>query len=328
MEKVPDGKRVFELWLEKASTESRDPLKVESAAPYRDIWNAWLDKVQPHGIGALGMAPACGAPAWSTATAVQLASFLAPRDVEKSGHNKHQLSMVTRRRYYQVLVRIYDFAMTQGWVQIHPAQGMEDSAKPKAGDQRGQILPPGVWEQLPECFPDGDSDYDARDRAVLTLLYELALAPEEIRLMRPSDLSLEDRPYSLKINGTRPRQARKFPLSEGTRSTLQEWLARRAAHGRLKDSEWLFPSRRGHQMPISTLFTLVSDAVKAAALQLGIQDRNDGLMRVGPQVLRNTAIVRMFASGEHTAEFIVGYLGLKNEKGLDRLRHRISPKPL
>lgn len=328
MEKVPDGKRVFDLWLEKASKDARDPLKVESAAPYRDIWNAWLEKVQPQGVAALGMVPAGSAPAWSTATAVQLASFLAPRDVEKSGHNKHELSMVTRRRYYQVLVRIYDFAMTQGWVQIHPAQGLEDSEKPKAGDQRGQILPPGVWEQLPACFPDGDTDYDARDRAVLTLLYELALAPEEIRLLRPSDLTSGDGgPYVLKILGKRPNQERKFPLSPEAQSALHVWLGRRAAHGRLSESEWLFPSRRGQQMPISTLFTLVSEAVKAAALRLGIQDRADGLMRVGPQVLRNTAIVRMVRSGIYPTEFIVDYLGLKSEKGLDRLRHRISPKP-
>lgn len=329
METVPNGLEVFDLWLAAESSKTDDPLK--SAAPYLAIWTAWLKKLpRPESVTA---AAACRTSAWTSATAADVARFVGPDKGQRSSHNtERQRSMVTRRRYYTLLDRIYTFAKT--WVPSNPVAAVEKSETPIEVEQLGHVLATELWQLLPAHFPAGEELVDVRDRAVLTLLYELALAPEEVRNLRPADLAHHgssapgvSTPSAVSIVGKRANQSRTLQLEHGASSALQAWLVCRAKHCAREKTEvdWLFFSSRGRQLTVPALFTLVSAVVLRASQDPTIKDRNLKPMRVGPQVLRNTAIVEMYRGGMRRAD-LVTYLGLKNEKGLDRLRLRRSTR--
>lgn len=333
MNSVPSGFELFDLWLWVESTKADDPLQVASAAPYLAIWTAWLKTLpRPESVSAEA---ACQTSAWASATAVQVAKFVAPRKGQRANHNtERRLSMVTRRRYFTVLDRIYEFAKGREWVPANPAAGVDKNETPVEVEQLGHVLAPELWKLLPAHFPSGDEMVDVRDRTVLTLLYELALAPEEVRNLRPADLTYDGSspletptPSVLRVVGKRPSQSRALHLEVTARIALRAWLAARADFLERAKAEvdWLFFSSRGRQLTVPALFTVVSAVVVRAGQDPAIKDRNLTPMRVGPQVLRNTAIVEMYRRGTSRAE-LVPYLGLKNEKGLDRLRLRKSTR--
>ncbi|CAN7742019.1 tyrosine-type recombinase/integrase [Acidovorax sp. LjRoot118] len=332
MEAVPNGLEVFDLWLAAEATKADDPLKVESAAPYRAIWTAWLKKLPR--AKSVSEEAACRSSAWTSATAADVARFVGPEKGQRSSHNtERQRSMVTRRRYFTLLDRIYSFA--KNWVPSNPVAAVEKSETPIEVEQLGHVLATELWELLPAYFPAGDELVDVRDRAALALIYELALAPEEVRNLRTADLAYHgssasgvSTPSAVSIVGKRANQSRTLQLELGARSALQAWLACRGTHCAQTNTEveWLFFSIRGRQLSVPALFTLVSAVVLRASQDPAIKDRNLKPMRVGPQVLRNTAIVEMYRGGMRRAD-LVPYLGLKNEKGLDRLRLRKSTRP-
>lgn len=333
MKTVPNGLELFNLWLEVESSKPKNPLQPDLAAPYIAIWSAWLKSLpRPECVSDEA---ACQTASWTNATAAQVAKFVAPRHGQRANHNtERRLSMVTRRRYFTLLDRIYEFAKGRDWVPSNPAADMNESEKPIEVEQLGHVLAPELWKLLPAHFPSGEEMVDVRDRAILTLLYELALAPEEVRNLRPADLTYDGSsppgapsPTVLSVVGKRASQPRALHLEVGVRSALQSWLFIRAEHCARTGAEveWLFFSSRGHQLTVPALFTLVSAVVVRAGQDPAIKDRKLVPMRVGPQVLRNTAIVEMYRGGMTRAE-LVPYLGLKNENGLDRLRLRKSTK--
>src|SRR2546429_8332588 len=99
-----------------------------------------------------------------------------PREGQLSApHPGRRISEVTRRRYWRLLERIYDHALDHGWVSANPAAGLAPQERPPAEDGQGHCLPAPLWNALPRHIPMADGFQSARDRAILLLLYELAL---------------------------------------------------------------------------------------------------------------------------------------------------------
>ncbi len=322
---IPNGALLFEHWVVNESGKRNDPLTSAASGPYLAIWTAWLKHLSAidvvvndgHEVRTLQ---------WQQARPEHVMQFLRPRDGQKAAHNPGRaLSEVTRRRYWRVLDRIYGFALVRGWILASPVAELPDNSTPKASPQLGHVLPERVWLVLPNHFPHGDTMYEVRDRAILFLLYELALAPEEIRNLRPSDVAFDESspslglvPVSIKIDGKREHQQRVLLLPGNSSQSLQSWLAWRQAHRKSAESEWLFVSNRGGQMAISVLFSAVAESVVRAGKVYASQQGQDLPKRVGPQVLRNTAIVQFLKNGMSKAE-VVNFIGIKNDKGLRRL---------
>ena len=184
---LPTGSQLFRDWLEHEGSKSWDALDTSPDGNYEKVWLAWLMHLS-------GQAPISGKerPArrqrsskpWHQATELDVQSFLQIRDGQRAHHHpERKISPVTRRRYWRLLERIYDHAMEHGWISANPATGLEPAERPPSEDGKGHCLPPLLWQSLPRHFPSADGYQDARDRAIVLLLYELALAPEEVRCL-------------------------------------------------------------------------------------------------------------------------------------------------
>ncbi len=333
---LPNGTQVFARWLESEGGKPFQALSTEPQGVYETIWHAWLESLQPR----TGTRRGADGPAlrvlrqWHEAQAEDVARFLRIRAGQKAHHQPdRKLSEVTRRRYWRVLDRIYDFAVQQGWLQTSPVALLRLAERPRAVDQLGHCLPPALWVRLPAHFPAADSLQGARDLAILLLLYELALAPEEVRAL--TDDSLLDAehlplappsampPSFLRIEGARKAQQRTLALPHRVGSALSAWRQYRQAHD-ASLSGWLFHSRKGGPLSIRALFHVASKVIQEAHAALPSDVQQWPLQRVGPQVLRNTAIVTWLQAGVPETE-VVRRIGVESSRALGHLQHKLAP---
>lgn len=247
---------------------------------------------------------------------------------------ERQISEVTRRRYWRLLERVYEHALAHGWIAVNPASGLEHGDRPAAEDGKGHCLPPLLWKSLPRHFPTADAYQDARDRAIVLLLYELALAPEEVRALLWRDVldtsqqpwtqaSGQSRASSLHIDGARTAQQRVLPLSENTAQALVDWHRFSSAQRgpSVVDGEHpVFYSRRGGPLSVRMLFHVASQIIQRAHQAMPENAQKAPLQRVGPQVMRNTAIVQWLRAGRPELE-VIAQIGVESTRALRHLQH-------
>lgn len=335
---IPSGAQVFQQWLSAESGKAFHALNPEPQGVYEMIWHAWLDSMQPCIAEDCAREPSLLASSrprlWHEARAEDVARFLRIRAGQRAGHQPdRQLSEVTRRRYWRVLDRVYAYAVQQGWLHSSPVAHLPRTERPRAVEQLGHCLSPALWARLPAHFPESDGLQSARDRAILLLLYELALAPEEVRaltdecllddLRQPITPLSEAVPAALHIDGVRKAQERTLALTPRLGAALAAWLKYRRAH----DADltgWLFHSRKGGPLSIRALFHVASKVIHEAHAGLPRTAQHWPLHRVGPQVLRNTAVVTWLRSGMSESE-VVRRIGVESPRALGHLRHQLTP---
>lgn len=343
---LPSGAQVFQQWLTAESSKAFHALNPEPHGVYEMIWNAWLGSMlpciasnscllRPNQLDDAGVTklPPIEGRLWHEAQAEDVAQFLRLRAGQRAHHQpERQLSEVTRRRYWRVLDRVYAYAVQQGWLHSSPVADLPRTERPHAVEQLGHCLSPALWARLPAHFSESDCLQGARDRAILFLLYDLALAPEEVRTLTDNSLLDDLRvplsplseaiPTALHIDGARKAQERCLPLTPRLGAALAAWLQYRRAH----DPDlagWLFHSRKGGPLSIRALFHVASRVIHEAHAALPRNAQHWPLHRVGPQVLRNTAIVTWLRSGMTETE-VVRKIGVENTQALGHLRHQIS----
>jgi len=342
----PDALGVFAHW-------QRAELGVEDTAVprahgghshsgYALVWNAWVQQLQ--GLSAPAQrtpraarrtaSPASPPPsgkAWHEATPEDVSNFLQLRPGQRAHHQpERQISEVTRRRYWRLLDRIYAHALLEGWVARNPVQALHPMERPAPEDPTGHVLPPALWAALPRYFPSSDDLQGARDLAVLRLLYDLALAPEEIRLLsigavrdaRQATLVAGSQPRFLQIEGQRAAQSRCLALPASTAAALAAWMKFRHHGGTpAHASSPLFESRKGGPLTIRALFHIASKTIALA--QQAHQGQAMPLARMGPQVVRNTAIVHWLHQGIAPTE-VVQRIGVDHPRALAHLQHCVD----
>lgn len=347
---LPSGALLFQLWLAEESSKPFQSLSPEPQGVYENIWNAWLECLAPTALGD-GDSDSGGGGGrrdsarralstprlWHQAQGEDVARFLRIRAGQRAGHQPDRtLSEVTRRRYWRVLDRVYTFAVQQGWLRNNPVMQLQLAERPRAVDQLGHCLPPALWVRLPAHFPLADSLQGARDRAILLLLYELALAPEEVRTLQDDSLlnaqgqpiaaSSAAVPVLLQIDGARKAQQRQLAVPAAVGAALVQWRQYRQAHDATLSGH-LFHSRKGGPLSIRALFHVASQVIQQAHAALPEDVQKWPLQRVGPQVLRNTAIVTWLQAGVSEAE-VVRRIGVENNKALGHLQHKLTaPAP-
>lgn len=329
----PSGAEVFQQWLTVESGKAFNALNSEPQGVYEMIWHAWLDSMQPCiASDCLPLPAATKGRLWNEARAEDVVQFLRIRPGQRAHHQpERQLSEVTRRRYWRVLDRVYAYAVQQGWLHSSPVANLPRAERPRAAEQLGHCLSPALWAHLPAHFSENDCLQGARDRAILFLLYDLALAPEEVRtltddcllddLRRPLSPTSEAAPAVLHIDGVRKAQQRTLPVTPRLGAALAAWLQYRRAH----DPDltgWLFHSRKGGPLSIRALFHVASKVIHEAHAALPRNAQHWPLHRVGPQVLRNTAVVTWLRSGMAETE-VIRRIGVENTQALGHLRHQI-----
>jgi integrase len=343
---------LFQDWLVHEGSKSWNPLDTAPDGGYEHVWTAWLGHLavaRPpgkrqgagstlsswHKVPVRTTSSAKKSKAWHEATADDVLRFLQLRAGQQARHQpERQISEVTRRRYWRLLERVYEYALTRGWIAANPASNLEHGDRPAAEDGKGHCLPPLLWQSLPRHFPTADGYQNARDRAIALLLYELALAPEEIRTLLWRDLldasqqpwapaPGQHRPAALHMDGTRAAQQRVLPLSENTAQALADW--RRCSSAQrgpsVVDGEHpVFYSRRGGPLSVRMLFHVASQIIQRAHQALPEGAQKAPLQRVGPQVLRNTAIVQWLKSGRSELE-VIAQIGVESPRALQHLQH-------
>lgn len=341
---LPNGQTVFRDWLEHEGSKSWDALDTSPDGNYEKVWQVWLWHLSGEAYAedkALKPSSAHEPKDWHQATAVDVQHFLQVRDGQRAHHHpERKISPVTRRRYWRLLERIYDHAMEHGWMAANPATGLEPIDRPPSEDGKGHCLPPLLWQSLPRHFSQADGYQNARDRAIVVLLYEMALAPEEVRALLWKDLrcSAEQAwdstpkeiadtqpalPRFLRIDGSRAAQQRLLELPESVAKALLDWRRFSAAQRgpTVVDGDHIvFYSRRGGELSVRMLFHVASQIIQRAHEAQAEDSQKSPLQRVGPQVLRNTAIVQWLRAGVPELE-VIARIGVNSTRALRHLQH-------
>lgn len=347
---LPAGPDVVHKWMSDESAKNWVGIDPESSSGYEDVWRSWLlflanrQLVSATAPASPSMRNPRGVPAqahsakWYSATSQDVVHFLKPRPGQRAGHQPgRRLSPTTQRRYWQLLERIYAFAVECKWVSSNPAAGIPPAERPPPETRQSHTLPPALWLALPSSFPEPNGYQAARDRAILELLYATALAPEEVRELTWGDLLQSDgnvwparlaataTPAELRVEGVRLAQNRTLPLPASTGAALAAWrrysLELRGP-GHLAPGNRIFASKRAGPLSTRMLFHVSSKAIHQAFRGLGDDAQCDGLIRVGPQVLRNTAIVQMLRAGRPESE-VLAFTGLADANSLKTLKRLV-----
>lgn len=321
---------------------------VESSDVYCRIWNHWLkwftstEDFPPNDIR------------WRNATHNDVLRYLSvglkarPRGVgaRSAETDMGHASETTRRRYWRVLERVYEYAVIKGQVSLNPVSRIKGERVARPGQRASSGVLPGseepvaailaqpVWMQLQKLIPEVENDWQQlRDRLVLLLFMDLALTPAEVCALAADDVHLHpDVPApTLHIAGSRDAQERILELTPELASGLAQWLAlrpglvpkrkSRALKARRSVDGILFVSDRYMPLSYITLFELVSGLVTEAAQQAQLP-----VTHLGPMVLRNTRIVLWHNSGMDMQN-LLKRAGYKDEHSLRSLRHYIQIDP-
>lgn len=294
------GETVFDRWLAASAADPWQPLTEEAAKPYGFIWQSWLRFLAGHDLK------------WDQAQAVDVLGFInhAPQSPKQP-----QPSDITRRRYWRVLDRIYDFALLHTWVASNPADQLSPADRPPSEDPKGAILAPNIWRALLASLPAAEDLITTRDRAILLLLIHLALTPEEVRHLQVVDIEgLDSEAPQLRIHGERDCQPRTLPIPAPLRSALNQWLAQRQSYPAMLGQSALFCTRKAPVLSRHTLLHLVTKTIKLAAHQHGLPLPP----RLGPQAIRNTVLVQWLTEGR-TIEEVLSASGMKHPNALIHL---------
>lgn len=302
------GDNAFDHWLLACGQNPWEPLSPDAAKPYGFIWHSWLRFL----AGGEGGDPHI----WASATPVQVLEFInhGPQSPKRS-----KPSDITRRRYWRVLDRVYDHAVLHRWAASNPAQGLTEQDMPPSEDPKGAILSPRMWRALERQIPQPEDLISSRDRAILILLMELGLTPEEVRFLEMGSLRWsQQEPHkvqAIQIIGERDKQTRALPVSDKLYAALRHWLQARSGYHAMQGQPGLFCTRKAPQLSNHTLLHLVTKTLKQAAQASQLPEP----ARMGPQVVRNTVLVQWLDSGCSVDE-VLARSGMKSPNALLHLR--------
>lgn len=272
-----------------------------------------------------GLAGEATSVAWFDVTPEQVVRFLASGPTSRKTDTA--VSDITRRRYWRLLERIYGFALARGWVAINPAAELAKARDlPPVEDPQGAIVTPAVWNEALTVIErmDDDSFVLARNRALLLVLFHLGLTPQELRLLATTDVLTDEAQgggvVALQLDGTGPNQQRRLQVPPVVGKALAHWLRVRFGYSRVHSHTILFCSTHNQTMSADNLLLLVKAVLKEAA-----QRAQQPLPpRLGPQIVRNSRLVKWLNEDDVPAPQVVIWAGLKDMKGLNHLKAHLK----
>jgi site-specific recombinase XerD len=289
----------------------------EDFAAYRYIWQSWT-KYLAEPDGGKGMR-------WYEADGATVVNFL-QRGVEsrKAGA---RVSDITKRRYWRVLDRMYTYAMEQGLAQVNPATQVMRHEIPKQENHKGHILTARTWDAAIRALhvaPGSSDPIEIRNRALLLVLFEMGLMPIELRSLTLDNYrnNREEQGAWLQIAGATDHAKRQIEVPEHVRVALDAWVQVRATSAKYSSSNALFSAQSGKAMTDETLLLIVRAHLLAACTIAG----EPAPQRLGPQIIRNTRIVKWLMDGVPRS-VVVLRAGLKNEQGLYHLQMHVVDGP-
>lgn len=337
-----DPAALLRAWLAERGRDRRDPIRAEQRRQYELLWEHWLAFLaKQQGRSANQVARSRG---WLRPAARDIQLFLQSGRSEHSKANARLVggtggserarrtrltqgySPTTKRRYWRVLQRIYEFALVAkklaGDDVPNPFTPLADALKLRAEAPEGLVLSIPVWNAIPRVLGVTAQDpLTARNRAAVLLLMDAAITPGELLALPLRAVGRElFGTGTLRLEGPRKAQTRELRLCADTIAALQDWIearARRFGPGGADDP--VFVSEQGPALSRSQLYMIVANAVRSAERQAGV----DAAAKPSPMALRNTRLVIRLRNGEAPSA-VVKLAGLKNAAGLRHLEHAFS----
>lgn len=320
----PTAPELLEQWLSHSAAKNRDPIAAESEPFYRHFWSTWMAYLlRPREEGDATSAPI----KWHEVTAVDVVQFL--RSGPEARKETEGVSDITRRRYWRLLQRIYSFAVESGWLAANPVLEIEKDDTPSSEDPLGAIMLAPLWNAALQIVNELDSSDPVfvRNKALLLLLFQYGITPQEARLLTVQAVTRITNTSSprfgqiatVQLDGPGPNQRRRLVLTAQVADAIDAWLKIRPSFPKAQTHTILFCTARNPTMSADNLFALVKAIMKQAAAASGM----DMPVRMGPQVVRNTRLVRWLEEGVPAPE-VAMRAGLKNVKGLFHLRMHVN----
>lgn len=319
---MPDSPIAHDRLLDRFLDAPAQQLGESSRRTYRSVWNRYGATLARLGRDAL------------QADAGAIEQFLADiggKAAEPSAlpDGRRRATDGTRRRYLELLKRVYDELARANLVAANPA----DALLPRVG--RAERAPPVA---LPEAMRErlleqllamhGAADWRrVRDATALWLVLDCGLRPAEVVGLETTALGPDPAPAQralpeaagpsvIRLPGRPQVAARVVAVPPACAEVLAHWLAVRAEAG--IPGNVVFPAiRAGTPMEITTFYR----AVRAVYAQAGIDRRHLGAM-----VLRHTHAIRALSDGA-SVEAVRARLGVRSRQTLARYRHWLPDHP-
>lgn len=314
-----DASAVFDSWLEYENHSNEHDrggfYKEGGAESYRRIWLRWLKH-----LGARNTT-------WKTADANDLLEFV------RSGFShtriEGQPSSISQRRYFTVLRRIYNFATTMGWRDSNPADAVAEGEQPEKENHTGAVMNIRQWNaclrHLETIKPT--TIIGQRDLAILRLLFDHALAPREIRELQAGFVKIS-KTSSIGMVQIEPirstHQARTIQTSAASTYALAQWLEvrkhlRSSLSTNFEGDDFCFISQKSPQLTNLALLAICTRHIRQACERFSTQ----APVRLGPQIIRNSCIVRWLDDGRDVLH-VCSEIGIKNVHGLKHITWALS----
>jgi integrase/recombinase XerD len=208
------------------------------------------------------------------ATRVDLLAFIANRAKEGSKPRSTARQLSSFRRFYRFLLR-------EGVIQEDPTVRIE---MPKIG----RSLPKSLTESEVESLlgaPEISDPLGHRDRAMLEVLYATGLRVSELINLKQNQVNMNQGVLRIRGKGDRERL---IPLGEESQRWIREFLAGPRVEILLeRQSEYLFPTRRGDRMTRQAFWHIIKRYAKKA----------DIAGKLSPHTLRHAFATHLLNNG-------------------------------
>jgi integrase/recombinase XerC len=212
---------------------------------------------------------------WKSVTTASLRRFLSARF--------HGLSASSMARKISAIRSFFAFLAGQGDLKANPAASL---AAPRRAMRLPEFLPVDEMMDLLRSLPSG-GEKNARDAAILELLYSSGLRVGELLSLRREDLSLEE--GTVRVTG-KGRKVRIVPLGRKAAEALRGYLATRgsrASTGGSPPSGGLFRNMRGGGLTARSVARILAAALKRAGVG----------RHLSPHGIRHTFATHLLESG-------------------------------
>jgi len=177
-----------------------------------------------------------------------------------SEEKNHAPATINRR--IQTLRKFYNFALSEGWVSINPAENV--SLLDESASQRSRHLSEEDVSRLLDCVQTARPRWRERDRAIVHVFLGAGLKLSELTDLRVSDVHLDGAQPHLTVGGDVGLAGRTIPLDDVVFGALRRYLpVRRAAPG----VDHLFVNRDGNPLSTRSVQRLLRSYAQEAHLE-------------------------------------------------------------
>ena len=197
---------------------------------------------------AAGKDPEKGKGGWGTVTAADLRRYFA------ASFPGRKSSTIARK--ISAVRSFFSFLVDQGEIRGNPADSI---AAPRREMRLPEFLPVDEMMDLLRSLPEG-GEREARDAAILELLYSSGLRVGELVSLRSEDVNFEE--STVRVSG-KGRKVRIVPVGEKAAAALRAYLAS-TGRGEGPDAGALFRNLRGGPLTARSVARILEEALRRA----------------------------------------------------------------